>query len=97
MTHRVPWLTLLPGGHLHAPPPLTPPRLCLHQEQLIDVEARWLECATCGMELDPYVLLAAYADEETRLTALRRQISMDLTKGVLACVRCGAKPPETRL
>lgn len=92
MTRKTPFLSLLPGGRLHPQPPLAPRRLCPHQDLLIDVEEQWVECATCGQELDPYVCLAAYADEETRLDLLRRQISMDLAKGVLACVRCGAVP-----
>jgi hypothetical protein len=58
------------------------------------VEDGWVECRTCGTDLDPYEMLARYADEETRLDILRKEISMDLAQGVLACGRCGAVPEK---
>lgn len=90
MTHRVPWLSLLPGGKTTPRPPVA--RICPHWHLLIDEEAGLVECGDCGDELDPYMMLARYAEEETRLDALRREISADLAKGVLACIRCGAVP-----
>lgn len=91
MTPRVPWLTLLPGGRTgpKAPAPRPP---CAHPDILIDVEAGIVECDACRADLDPYLMLARYADEETRLDLLRRQIQADLAQGVLACSRCGAVP-----
>ena len=96
MTRKVPFLTLLPGGLLHAlPGASTPPptrHSCTHLSLEIHIEEQWVECVICGEELDPYELLAGYADEETHLEDLRRDISADLAKGVLACARCGAVP-----
>jgi len=92
MSSKVPYLTMLPGG-------LTTPRnpsfpLCTHQRLLIDEVAGIVECHTCGTELDPYVMLARYAEEETALRVLHRQIAADLARGVLTCVRCGFTPTK---
>lgn len=91
---RAPFLALLPGGRLHTRAPRPVAAHCPHQDLLIDVEDGWVECRTCGTDLDPYEMLARYADEETRLDILRKEISMDLAQGVLACGRCGAVPEK---
>lgn len=95
MTHRVPWLTLLPKHGLGSRVPL--PRRCPHVHLLIDEEAGLVVCDDCGADLDPIAMLVRIADEETQLEMLRRQIHADLAQGVLACARCGAVPGKEGL